>query len=59
MAASISRHKKRIDFRISLDLKTSTLTPQDWNKFLAALEGAEQPRPKLEAAVRRYRRRRP
>ena len=38
--------------------ETLTLTPRDWRKFLGALDKAERPRPKLAAAVRRYRRRR-
>lgn len=38
--------------------ETLTLTPRDWSKFLGALDKAERPRPKLEAAARRYRRRR-
>jgi len=35
-----------------------TLTPRDWGKFLGALDKTERPRPKLEAAARRYRKRR-
>ena len=38
--------------------ETLTLTPRDWNKFLGALDKAEPARPKLEAAARRYRKRR-
>ena len=38
--------------------ETLNLTPRDWSKFLGALDKAERPRPKLEAAARRYRRRR-
>lgn len=35
-----------------------TLSPRDWKAFLAALDEAERPRPRLEAAARRYQRRR-
>lgn len=35
-----------------------TLTARDWNAFLTALDDADRPRPRLEAAARRYRRRR-
>ena len=38
--------------------ETLTLTPRDWSKFLGALDKTESPRPKLEAAARRYRKRR-
>lgn len=38
--------------------ETLTLTPRDWEAFLAALNDADRPRPRLEAAVRRYRSRR-
>jgi len=31
-----------------------TLTPRDWEAFLAALDDADRPRPRLEAAARRY-----
>ncbi len=31
-----------------------TLSPHDWEAFIAALDGADRPRPKLEAAARRY-----
>jgi len=34
------------------------LTARDWKRFLAALDKAAGPRPKLEAAARRYRGRR-
>jgi uncharacterized protein (DUF1778 family) len=34
-----------------------TLSPRDWEAFLAVLD-EERPRPELEAAVRRYRERR-
>ena len=31
-----------------------TLTPRDWEAFLTALDDADRPRPRLEAAARRY-----
>ena len=34
------------------------LTPRDWKKFIGALDRAERPRLRLEAAARRYRARR-
>jgi uncharacterized protein (DUF1778 family) len=37
--------------------ETLTLTPRDWEAFLTALDD-DRPRPELEAAVRRYRKRR-
>ena len=41
-----------------LQRENLTLTPRDWRKFLGALDKTERPRPKLEAAARRYRKRR-
>ena len=38
--------------------ETLTLTPRDWDAFLAALDDVDRPRPRLEAAVRRYKSRR-
>ena len=38
--------------------ETLTLSPRDWDTFLTVLDEPERPRPQLEAAVRRYRRRR-
>lgn len=35
-----------------------TLTPRDWEVFLAALHDTDRPRPRLLAAVRRYQSRR-
>ena len=35
--------------------ETLTLTPRDWEAFLAALDDADRPRPRLAAAARRYR----
>jgi len=46
----------RIDQRVSSDLKaeTLTLTPRDWEAFLAALDATDLPRPRLAAAARHY-----
>jgi uncharacterized protein (DUF1778 family) len=38
--------------------ETLTLTPRDWDAFLAALDDADRPRPRLAAAARRYQDRR-
>lgn len=38
--------------------ETLTLTPRDWEAFLEALDNADRPRPRLEAAARRYQSRR-
>lgn len=35
-----------------------TLSPRDWEAFLAALDDVDRPRPRLAAAVRRYQSRR-
>lgn len=35
-----------------------TLTPRDWEAFLAALDDADRPRPRLTAAARRHQSRR-
>ena len=35
-----------------------TLTPRDWDAFLAALDDTGRPRPRLAAAAQRYRSRR-
>ncbi|MEA3643403.1 MAG: DUF1778 domain-containing protein [Lamprobacter sp.] len=32
-----------------------TLTPRDWEAFVTALDHLDQPRPKLKAAMERYR----
>lgn len=37
--------------------ETLTLSPRDWEAFIAALDD-DRPRPELEAAVRRYHKRR-
>jgi len=38
--------------------ETLTLTPRDWEAFLAALDEPDRPRPRLAAAARRYQKRR-
>ncbi len=38
--------------------ETMMLSAQDWEAFLIALDNADRPRPKLKAAVERYRNRR-
>jgi uncharacterized protein (DUF1778 family) len=38
--------------------ETLTLTPRDWEAFLAALDDTDRPRPRLAAAARRYQSRR-
>jgi uncharacterized protein (DUF1778 family) len=38
--------------------ETLTLTPRDWEAFLAALDDADRPRPRLKSAARRYQGRR-
>jgi uncharacterized protein (DUF1778 family) len=44
--------------QIVAEHETLTLTPRDWAAFLTALDDAERPRPRLEAAAGRYRSRR-
>jgi uncharacterized protein (DUF1778 family) len=34
--------------------ETLTLSPRDWEAFVAALDDADQPRPRLVAATRHY-----
>ena len=34
--------------------ETLTLSPRDWDAFFSALENADRPRPKLEAAASEY-----
>jgi uncharacterized protein (DUF1778 family) len=38
--------------------ETLTLTPRDWEVFLAALDDVDRPRPRLAEAARRYQSRR-
>lgn len=38
--------------------ETLTLTPRDWDAFLAALDDVDRPRPRLAEAARRYQSRR-
>lgn len=37
------------------DAELITLSPRDWEAFYAALDNADQPRPKLSAAMQRHR----
>lgn len=37
------------------EAETLTLTPRDWEAFVTALDHLDQPRPKLTAAMERYR----
>lgn len=37
--------------------ETLTLSPRDWEAFLAVLDDPHRPRPRLEAAAQRYRER--
>ena len=62
---------ERIDLRTSVETKaliaraaaqavlnqtdSLTLTPRDWEAFVTALDHLDQPRPKLSAAMERYR----
>ena len=41
--------------KVVAEHETLTLTPRDWEAFLSALDDADRPRPRLEAAARRYR----
>ncbi len=40
--------------QIVAEHETLTLTPRDWTAFLTALDDTDRPRPRLEAAARRY-----
>lgn len=40
--------------RVLAESETLTLSPSDWTAFFAALDNADQPRPKLEAAAAEY-----
>jgi len=37
------------------EAESLTLSPRDWEVFVAALDNLDKPRPKLAAAVQRYR----
>ena len=37
------------------ETESLTLTPRDWEAFFAALDNIDQPRPRLTAAMERYR----
>jgi len=41
--------------QILAEKETITLTSRDWNAFAKALDNAEEPRPKLSAAMKRHR----
>lgn len=43
---------------IVAEQETLTLTLHDWKSFLAGLDGADRPRPRLETATKRYMKRR-
>ena len=43
---------------IVAERETLSLTLHDWKTFLAGLDDADRPRPKLEAAAKRYMKRR-
>ena len=47
-----THHDERIEHEML------TLSPRDWGAFLSALDEADKPRPRLEAAARRYQSRR-
>ena len=40
--------------RVLAESETLTLSPSDWTAFFAALDNADQSRPKLEAAAAEY-----
>ncbi len=40
--------------RVLAESETLTLSPSDWTAFFVALDNADQPRPKLEAAAAEY-----
>lgn len=40
--------------QILAESETLTLSPRDWDAFFAALDNADKPRPKLEAAATEY-----
>ncbi len=40
--------------QILAESETLTLSPRDWNVFFVALDNADKPRPKLEAAATEY-----
>jgi len=56
MTSSTAQRGQRIDLRLSAELKS--LTGRDWRAFLTGLDRAHRRRPKLEAAAKRYLRRR-
>ena len=40
--------------QVLAETETLTLSPRDWDAFFAALDNADKPRPKLEAAAQAY-----
>ena len=40
--------------QVLAETETLTLSPGDWDAFFAALDNADKPRPKLEAAAQAY-----
>lgn len=40
--------------QILAESETLTLSPRDWDAFFAALDNADKPRPKLQAAATEY-----
>lgn len=40
--------------QILAERETLTLTPRDWDAFFTALDNADKPRPKLQAAATEY-----
>ena len=40
--------------QVLAETETLTFSPRDWNAFFAALDNADKPRPKLEAAAQDY-----
>lgn len=52
MSSTTSQRDERIDLWI--EHETLILTPREWGAFLAALDYTDGPRPRLQAAARRY-----
>lgn len=58
MSITTAPRDERIDLGLSIEHETVTLSPRDWTAFLEGIDHADQPRPRLEAAARRYQKRR-
>ncbi len=59
MSTPTSQRDERIELRMPADLviaehEALSLSPRDWEAFLAALDESDRPRPRLAAAARRY-----